>query len=492
MISDPSSAEHALPSAGLPLHADSEPALRQQALRLANWPDFSGGGMNPARFWQRWPLLRGWRNAFGVLRARFREDRLGMTAGSLTFTTLMAMVPLLAVMLAVFTAFPIFGRFQEALQTFLLQSLVPDSIARPVIKSLTVFASKANRVGTAGLAVLLVSALSLLLTIDRALNAIWRVPKPRPIAQRVLVYWALATLGPLLLGVSLTATSYAISASQGFVSALPGGVSLAVDLLEFSLFAGGATVLFHFVPNTHVRWRHALAGGVFVALGLEAARRALGWYVGSVSSFSAIYGAFATLPIFLIWLYLSWVIVLLGAMLAAYAPVLGARLGRIPDQPGAQLDIALQMLALLNRAGEVPARGLSRQQIATRLHTDPVQLEPVLGQLVVLDWLGRLDEAGEQRYVLLCPPGTTPAGPVLERFGLVPSAANQRLLEASAWRQLMLADILPVMDPVQTRVEALKSTKSALEAAPDAAQGELPQPFAQQANGADGSGQPSA
>ena len=129
----------------------------------------------------------------GLLRQRFREERLGLTAGSLTFTTLIALVPLLAVMLAVFTAFPMFAKFQDGLQRYLLQALVPEAIAKPVMQSLTLFASKANRVGSAGLVVLVASALSLLLTIDRALNAIWRVPKPRPMAQRVLVYWSLAT-----------------------------------------------------------------------------------------------------------------------------------------------------------------------------------------------------------------------------------------------------------------------------------------------------------
>jgi len=149
---------------------------------------------------QTWP----WLETLYTLRQRFREDRLGLTASSLTFTTLISLVPLVTVMLAVFTAFPMFSSFQDALQKYFLQSLVPDSIAKPVLGALTQFASKANRLGTFGLVVLVFTALALMLTIDRTLNAIWRVPKPRPIAQRVLVYWAAVTLGPLLLGVSLS------------------------------------------------------------------------------------------------------------------------------------------------------------------------------------------------------------------------------------------------------------------------------------------------
>ena len=199
--------------------------------------------------WQRraesiaasWQTLRSWPwiDTARRLRQRLREDRLAVTAGSLTFTTLIAMVPLLTVMLALFSAFPVFARFQAALQQYFLQNLIPDAIARPVLAALTQFAAKANRLGSVGLVFLLCSALALMLTIDRTLNAIWRVRNPRPIAQRVLVYWAAATLGPLVLGVSLSLTSYVLSASKGIVSELPGGLSLLLNTIEFALLAAG-------------------------------------------------------------------------------------------------------------------------------------------------------------------------------------------------------------------------------------------------------------
>jgi membrane protein len=122
---------------------------------------------------RRWP----WFDTLRTLRLRFREDRLGLSAGSLTFTTLIALVPLLTVMLAMFTAFPMFSSFQGALEKYFLQALVPDSIARPVLRSLTQFASKASRVGSVGLLLLVATALSMMLTIDRTLNGIWRVRK---------------------------------------------------------------------------------------------------------------------------------------------------------------------------------------------------------------------------------------------------------------------------------------------------------------------------
>ena len=147
--------------------------------------------------------------------------------------------------------------------------------------------AKANRLGSVGLVFLLVSALALMLTIDRTLNAIWRVRKPRPIAQRVLVYWAAITLGPLLLGVSLTLTSYALTASRGIVDALPGGLALALQTCSSSRCCWlGMSALYRYVPNTDVRWRHALAGGLFVAIGFEVAKRALAWYVGAMPGLS--------------------------------------------------------------------------------------------------------------------------------------------------------------------------------------------------------------
>jgi membrane protein len=157
------------------------------------------------------------------------------------------------------------------------------------------------------------------------------VRTPRPIAQRVLVYWAAATLGPLVLGVSLSLTSYVISASRGIVSDLPGGVSLLLNTIEFVLLAAGMAALFHYVPNTHVRWRHAVAGGLFVSVGFEVAKKGLAWYIAQVPTFAMVYGAFATLPILLLWIYLGWVIVLLGAVIAAYTPSLLMRVTRWPS-----------------------------------------------------------------------------------------------------------------------------------------------------------------
>lgn len=387
---------------------------------------------------QNWP----WLDTLRTLRLRFREDHLGLTAGSLTFTTLISLVPLVTVMLAVFAAFPMFASFQDSLQKYFLQSLVPDSIARPVLTALTQFAAKANRLGTVGLVLLLLAALALMLTIDRTLNAIWRVRTPRPIAQRVLVYWAAATLGPLVLGVSLSLTSYVISASRGIVSDLPGGVSLLLNTIEFVLLAAGMAALFHYVPNTHVRWRHAVAGGVFVSVGFEVAKKGLAWYIAQVPSFAMVYGAFATLPIFLVWIYLGWVIVLLGAVIAAYAPSLQMRVTRWPDGPGSRFSLAVALIGELERARRGETRGLSLADLSQSLRVDPLQAEPIVDALVEMDWLARLDEPGAARYVLLCDPAATSAAPLLAQMLLEPSAALRGFRERSGFERMTLSELL--------------------------------------------------
>ncbi|HET6788237.1 MAG TPA: YihY family inner membrane protein [Aquabacterium sp.] len=371
---------------------------------------------------QQWP----WLATFKTLRMRFREDQLGVTAGSLTFTTTIALVPLMTVMLALFSAFPMFSRFRKALETQFLAGFVPDAIAKQVMIMLTRFADKASQLGGVGLIALGVTAMLLMLTIDHTLNAIWRVRRRRPIAQRVLVYWAALTLGPLLLGASLSVSSYLVSASRGWVGALPGGVGFLLGSVVFVLQTAGFAALFRYVPNTHVRWEHALSGGLFVSVGLELAQKGLAVYLSKVPVYATIYGAFAALPIFLVWIYLSWLIVLLGAVVAAYAPSLLSQVKRWPDTPGYQFQMALAIVRALAGVQHQPQAGYTAMALAQRLGTDPLQIEPIVETLQELDWVALLDEPEADeggRYVLLCDPNGTKVGPLVQRL----------LLRSDAW-----------------------------------------------------------
>ncbi|MDZ7891789.1 MAG: YihY family inner membrane protein [Rhodoferax sp.] len=387
-----------------------------------------------------------WRDAALMLRERFREDRLGLTASSLTFTTTIALVPLITVALAVFTAFPMFAKFQDVLQRWLIESLVPDNIARQVLGYLNQFSGKASRLGVAGLAILLGTALALIFTIDRTLNSIWRVKKRRPFGQRVLVYWAAVTLGPLLLGASLSITSYAITASKGVVGGLPGGITFLLDSLQFGLVAAGTAAMFHYVPNTYVRWGHAWMGGLFVSAGMELARKGLAMYLAKVPTYSVVYGAFATVPILLIWIYVAWVIVLLGAALTAYLPSLLAGVPRRKLGHGWQFQLALEVLQMLDTAKGAEDRGLTLSALRLALRVDSQRLEPVLQTLQELDWVGQLQEStdrdGQARYVLLADLGQTVLEPLMQRLLLTPEPATENLWKIGCWPTSTVREVL--------------------------------------------------
>jgi membrane protein len=386
-----------------------------------------------------------WRDTAITLRKRFREDRMGLTASSLTFTTSIALVPFFTVALAVFTAFPMFAKLQAALQDWLVKSLIPDNIARQVLGYLTQFSGQASQLGGAGLAVLLVTAIALILTIDRTLNSIWRVRTPRPLAQRVLIYWAVITLGPLVLAASLAVTSYVVSASSGLVGALPISLRFVLDAAQFFLVVSGMAALYRYVPNTYVKWAHAFAGGLFVAAGIEIGKKILGIYLDAVPTYSLVYGAFAALPILLVWIYVSWVIVLMGAVIAAYLPSLLAGVSRRGSAHGWLFQLAIEVLQHLDAARATARMGVSAAHLAELLEVDVLQLEPVLETLADLDWIGRLSDAAggaEARYLLLADPDTTLLAPLMQQLLLDRAPSVNNLWIKACWPSLHLRDAL--------------------------------------------------
>ena len=407
--------------------------------------------MDKLRAWiqdfMREALTFPWKNTAWTLRERFKEDHLGLTASSLTFTTIISIVPLFTVALAVFSVFPMFAKMQSTLQLWLVDSLIPDNISRQVLSYLGQFAAKASKIGWVGALAFLITALMLILTIDVKLNDIWRVRKMRSLTRRILVYWGLLTLGPLLLGMSVSLSSYAISSSKGFVTVLPGSVNVLLDLLEFGLMSAGMAAMYRFVPNTPVRWSHALVGGVFVATGIELAKRVLSWYLSQVPTYSAVYGAFATVPILLIWIYVAWVIVLLGAVVAAYLPSLLSGVARRGDSPGWNFQLALEVLQKLADSHDTSAQaggkaGKSLETLSKELRVNDLQLEESLQTLLNLDWIGRLDEE-EARYVLLVDLAKTPLAPLTERLLLPVRISTQAMWEKSHWSAIYVAEVLP-------------------------------------------------
>jgi membrane protein len=385
-----------------------------------------------------------WKSTLLTLRMRFRDDRLSLTASSLTFTTTIALVPLITVGLAVFSAFPMFGKLQLVLQKWLVDSLVPESISRQVLGYLTQFAGQANRLGSIGLVALFGTALALILTIDRTLNAIWRVRQPRPLAQRMLIYWSGMTLGPLLLGASVTMTSYALSASKGFVGGIP-GIGVLLDVIQFMILAAATAALYHYVPNTGVKWSHAWTGGLFVSAGMEVAKKLLVVYLGKVPTYSVIYGTFATVPILLVWIYLAWVIVLLGALITAYLPSLRSGVVRRDLGEGWRFQLALESLQLLYQARSTDGKGLTVDQLAGRLRVSHLGIESALAALVELDWVARLDDGPEHpetRFVLLADPDSTRMAPLMQSLMLRRTDSTEKLWLSARWNDVRLREVL--------------------------------------------------
>jgi len=328
---------------------------------------------------------------------RADEERLLQVASSLTFTTVLGLVPMLAVVLSLFTAFPVFQEFRIALEDFLANSLMPPAVSDNIMNYLNQFARQATRLTAIGGGFLIVTSILLLMTIDKTFNDIWHVRRQRPLPQRALVYWAVVTLGPVVAGASLWATSFVARESMGLVRDVPEIISLLISFFPVLLTGLGFAALFVVVPNRHVYWRDALAGGFGTAIILELMKAAFAYYLTRFPTYTVIYGAFATLPIFLLWIYLSWLAVLFGATVAASVPLI--RLGRweINRSPGAPYIDAMAVLRSLYAAQGRHPPGRSTSSLAKRLHLHHDELNDVLEKL---EQTGSIARTAEQRWIL--------------------------------------------------------------------------------------------
>lgn len=256
---------------------------------------------------------------------RARQERLPQVAGSLTFATVLSLVPLLAVSFALFARFPVFRPFQKAIEEHLLQSLLPGDISRAVLKYLAQFAGNANGLTLFGFAFLLVASMALLLTVENALNQIWQVKEQRPIGRRLGLYLLMLGLGAPVLGASLWATSYLVSISKGLIGSVSPSVSVVLNSGPVLLGVLALAAMFLFVPNTPVRQRDALVGGVIGSVAFELGKRGFAIYILKMPTYKAVYGAFALLPVFLLWVYFSWLVTLAAALITANLGPVGPR-----------------------------------------------------------------------------------------------------------------------------------------------------------------------
>ena len=319
---------------------------------------------------------------FRFLWRNFLDDRLFEAAGALSFTTVFALVPLSMVVFGVLQAFPVFDEWSQQLSSYIFANFVPSSASK-VESYLQGFADRAKDLTTLGVIALVVSLLITLTSVETTFNRIWRVKAARPKLGRFLVYWTVLTLGALI-----AAASLAISA-RFFAMAVfdtQAGHLLEITMLratpmalEWLAFAA----IYRVVPHRTVKWRHALAGALLATVLFELVKWALGVYLGTFGNYSRIYGGLAFVPIFLLWVFLSWVAVLLGASLASavsafrYQPV------------HLRLPIGYEMYGLLR----LLARFREARRKGEGLHTDRIQqLEPILTDALVQDMLAQLEE----------------------------------------------------------------------------------------------------
>lgn len=318
--------------------------------------------------------------AFGRhLWQQFREDRSFESAGALSYTSLLALVPLMAVMFGVISAFPVFDRWAGELEDYIFANFVPAS-GDVVHEYINEFVGRTAGLTGAGTVFLIATAILLMSTIEQSLNRIWRVRTVRRPANRLVIYWAVLTLGPLLVGASLVLTSY-LAALPLLAPELMRGLleELILKAAPFLVALIAFTLVFIVVPNRRVRWHHALIGAALSALMFELAKAGFLWYVTNFPTYERLYGALATIPLFFVWVYVSWVVVLLGASVSAALTTFNYHRADWCWNSRHELLLALRLLGhfwQVQRRGESLSVGelLSREAAAT----EP-QLRRILG-----------------------------------------------------------------------------------------------------------------
>ncbi len=288
---------------------------------------------------------------------RFSRDGCFAAAGALSYTTLVSLVPLGVIALGILSAFPNFVTVRQELLALVFSNFVPQ-ISEQAAWWFQYFAESAAQATAIGIVGIAATGVLLLATVEDLLNALWRVTMPRPWSQRVVAYWTLMTLGPLLVGMSLTLSTYLDTAArragldpQAIVQLASGWPHFFARLVPFVLELTACTLLYCLIPNCAVRWRDGAAGAAVAAILIEILKIGFAIYIGAMSSYQTVYGALAAIPIFLLWMYVSWLAVLFGAVVAANLPTwrVDERLVHL-SSGGLRLGFSLALIAALARA----------------------------------------------------------------------------------------------------------------------------------------------
>lgn len=318
--------------------------------------------------------------------SRFFKDDCLQSAAALTYTSLLALVPLTTITVGILSAFPAFAEVRANIQSLIFTNLVPQ-VGEVVQEYLLGFTRNTTRLTSVGVIGLMVTSILLLSTIEAAFNKIWRVRESRGLLIRLLSFWAILTMTPLLAAASVSLTTQFLISDR-----IGGGAGWGIlaDLLPGIFEFIGLTVLYAVIPNRAIRTWDAVIGAAVAAVCLELSKAGFAFYLQTFPAYQTIYGALATVPIFLIWLYLVWSVVLIGALIAAALPEwrAGKLWGAGVEQllSGQRLSVALAVLHELAAASRLGV-GLRRRTLVKRV--------PVGG--AVLD--GMLDELRRRKFV---------------------------------------------------------------------------------------------
>ncbi len=346
---------------------------------------------------------------------RVDEDNCFQAAAGLTFTTLLALVPLFAVVLSVSSTFPAFEAWIETLQQFVIRNFLPETGRRLIRTQLTEFAENATQLTAIGLAFLVVTAISLMLTVDETFNALFRVPQCRGTVRRVMIYFAAIAVVPLLVGASVSITTWFVGQSLGLLGQPHWVAAGVLRLVPYVFTCAAFTLVYYLLPNRKVALRHAITGGLIAAMAFEFAKLGFAMYVRYFPTYTVIYGAFAAIPIFLMWVYISWLVVVIGATITAVLPEFDAPAGvgrphagtiALAPRPGetamsaaatAAAGSAIDRRDRLIVALDVPTAAEARAMVETlgdsaRFYKIGLELFTSGGYFELLDWLAKRDK----------------------------------------------------------------------------------------------------
>mgnify|MGYP000309545222 FL=1 len=245
---------------------------------------------------------------------RVKKEQLPVVAGYLSYISLMSLVPLMVVALSVATAFPIFADIHQSVEQFVYDNFVPTA-SDVVQQYLSSFVENASRMSAVAISVLFIVALLLISSIDKTFNNIWQVTKKRRVITSFSIYWMILTLGPILVGASIAITSYIVSLVTMGVEDSFGITNMFFRLLPLLSSLAAFILLYMLVPNKNVPFKYAFSGALVAAILFELAKKVFAGYLTAFPSYQAIYGALAIVPILFLWVYLSWMIVLGGAVI---------------------------------------------------------------------------------------------------------------------------------------------------------------------------------